>query len=75
VEGLSAFLSIDLVDTHYKPKRRIKLTTDKEEFVFLIHMFIIKTPIFHMPLEKILYAGIQLKVKNKHTLLIQGERC
>jgi hypothetical protein len=44
----------------------INLTTIKEEFAFHIHMLIIK-PIFHMPLKKIMYAGIYLKVKEKHT--------
>jgi hypothetical protein len=46
------------VDAHYGPKISVNLTSNKEEFAFLIQMLLIKTPTFHISLEKFKYAGI-----------------
>jgi hypothetical protein len=33
---------VDVVDAHYGPKINVKLTTNKEELAFLMHMLLIK---------------------------------
>jgi hypothetical protein len=37
-------------------------------------MLLIKIPTFHMSLEKFVYVGIYLKIKEKAHPLIQGEK-
>jgi hypothetical protein len=45
-------------DARYRPKISMNLISNKEKFGFLIHMLLIKTLVFHMSLEKFMYAGI-----------------